>query len=180
MPYRGRLLVATPRLGDPNFERTVVLVLDDDEDGTLGVVLNRPSGTDVGEHLPAVAASAPDPDVFFVGGPVGDGALVCLAEGQPEHDGWSQLVGAVGVLDLGAYLEGDGPAPGRVRVFAGYAGWGPGQLDAEVVEGSWFVVEARPDDVFCHEPGRLWRSVLERQGGSLARVAWVPEDLSVN
>lgn len=181
----GRLLVALPVLVDPNFARTVVLVLAADaDDGAIGVVLNRPSQTDVGEPLPGWERLAASPGVVFVGGPVGATAAIGVARstGLGSGDGWSPVVGQLGTIDLGT--DPDEVASSGVidvvRVFSGYAGWGPGQLEEEIAEGAWLVVDAAPDDVLCADPDRLWRLVLRRQGGRVAWLANMPPDPRVN
>jgi putative transcriptional regulator len=178
----GRLLVATPALGDPNFERTVVLVLEHNDDGALGVVLNRPSSLPVGEVLPAWADVVGAPAVVFHGGPVGtDSALglVRLAQATSPlgvrvlHEEW-------GLIDLDTPVELAIPGLAAMRVFAGYAGWGEGQLDGEIEVGAWFVVDVLPSDVFSADPEALWPAVLRRQGPPLALVASFPPDPSLN
>lgn len=180
---RGRLLVANPRLPDPNFDRTVVLVLAHGDDGALGVVLNRPTDTGVAEALPGWEAAASPPAVVFSGGPVDPTTVVCLALRPPGEEGegsdWSPLEAAVGTLDM----ELGPPAVGGVhgvRMFAGYAGWGPGQLENEIEQGGWFVLDAAADDAVCADPDRLWRRVLRRQGTAMALVAAYPADPSMN
>jgi putative transcriptional regulator len=179
---RGRLLVATPTLYDPNFFRTVVLVLEHGDEGALGVVLNRPSETEVGESLPDWTSLASDPGVVFVGGPVSPDAAIGLARGgTADHtDGWAPLFGYLGTIDLGRPPLELPVAVQNLRVFAGYAGWSAGQLDGEVESGGWFVLDAAPDDVFTSAPGTLWASVLRRQGGRLAMFATAPPHPSLN
>lgn len=185
LPLAGRLLVALPVLVDPNFARTVVLVLaSDDEDGSIGVVLNRPTSTGVGEPLPGWERLAASPGVMFLGGPVGPTAAIGVARstGGAPADGWSPVAGQLGTVDLAAdpdVLASSG-AIDVVRVFSGYAGWGPGQLEDEIAEGAWLVVDAAPDDVLCAEPDRLWRLVLRRQGGRVAWLANMPPDPQLN
>jgi putative transcriptional regulator len=180
---KGRLLVANPALPDPNFHRTVVVMLEHGDGGAVGLVLNRPSETAVGEPLPRCELLAAEPPVVFVGGPVEPAAAICLAE-VDRADGvrWNPVIGAVGTLDLG---DGTGVADvmaqvHRLRVFAGYAGWGPGQVEDELEAGAWFVVDALAGDVLSDQPGRLWRTVLRRQGGWLASLSTFPDDPSVN
>jgi putative transcriptional regulator len=179
---RGRLLVATPTLYDPNFFRTVVLVLEHNDDGALGVVLNRPSETSVGESLPDWDPLAAEPGVVFVGGPVSPGAAIGLARaGSVDHtDGWAPLFGPMGTVDLGRPPPELSVEVQSLRVFAGYAGWSAGQLDGEVEAGGWFVLDAAPDDVFTSGPESLWASVLRRQGGRMAMFATAPPHPSVN
>ncbi|MFJ6868181.1 YqgE/AlgH family protein [Streptomyces termitum] len=195
----GRLLVATPALADPNFDRAVVLLLDHDDEGSLGVVLNRPTPVTVGDVLAAWAPLAGEPGVVFQGGPVSLDAALGLAvvpgeegpcarpgEGEPSPAagggplGWRRVFGAIGLVDLEAPPELLGPALSALRIFAGYAGWGPGQLEAEVAEGAWYVVESEPGDVSSPRPEELWRQVLRRQRGELALVATCPDDPSLN
>lgn len=178
----GRLLVATPALSDPHFDRAVVLVLDHDDDGSLGVVLNRPTEVDVGEVLEPWQGLADTPDVVFQGGPVAlDAALgVAVIPGSRGPLGWRRVHGAIGLVDLDAPPEVLAAELGSLRIFAGYAGWGPGQLEEELVEGAWYVVESEPGDVSTPEPKTLWRSVLRRQRNELAMVATYPDDVSLN
>ncbi|MFR9673876.1 YqgE/AlgH family protein [Streptomyces sp. TR06-5] len=186
----GRLLVASPVLSDPNFDRAVVLLLDHDEEGSLGVVLNRPTPVGVGDILDAWAALAGDPGVVFQGGPVSlDAALgvaVVPSGGGPAGDGaegplgWRRVHGAIGLVDLEAPPELLAAELGSLRIFAGYAGWGAGQLEDELAEGAWYVVESEPGDVSSPDPERLWRSVLRRQRSELAMVATYPDDASLN
>jgi putative transcriptional regulator len=177
---RGQLLVATPSLLDPNFARSVVLVLEHGADGALGIVLNRPTDAVVGDAVPAWADAAPPPAVVFLGGPVALDAAIALAAGRAEGTsaGFTELFGGIGTVDLGReereHID-------RVRVFAGHAGWGPGQLEGEIAEGSWFVVAASPlEDAFTGAPGELWSTVLRRQGGRVSWFANFPADRSSN
>ena len=183
----GRLLVATPLLGDPNFRRTVILVVEDDpEGGTLGVVLNRPTEVPVGQVLEPWTDLVTGPSVVFKGGPVSpDSALaLAMARGADEPLGWRSLDGSVmsrvGLVDLEAPPELLADGVTFFRVFAGYAGWGPGQLRAEIDEGAWYVLPGEPADAFINEPERLWPSVLRRQGGELALIATYPDDPALN
>jgi putative transcriptional regulator len=182
----GRLIVANPLLPDPNFDRTVVMLLAYGEDGALGVVLNRPSDTMVAAPLPRWEHLAASPPVVFVGGPVQHQAVICLARalGHPAAaippQGWSAVLPEVGTLDLDLDPEGLQASLSQVRVFAGYAGWTAGQLEAEIGAGAWWILNASPDDPFCDEPGDLWKKVLRRQGGSLALVAAYPDDPMLN
>ncbi len=178
---RGRLLVATPQLTDPNFSRTVVLIVEHDRDGAFGVVVNRPTDTKVADALGSWADVASTPAVVFRGGPVGlDQAIgLGMRDGATPGPGWAPLLGGLGCVDLGA---GPGaPTFQRLRVFVGSSGWGSGQLEREIEEGSWFVVDAEPEaDVFSALPARLWAEVLRRQPGRTAWFANAPEDLSAN
>jgi putative transcriptional regulator len=178
---RGRLLVATPSLTDPNFARTVILVLEHGDDGALGVVLNRPTDAELDRAVPGWSSVAAPPAVVYVGGPVAAGAAIALASGRGTGPGggFTALFGGIGTVDLGREEERE--HVDRIRVFAGYAGWAPGQLEAEIGEGSWFVVAASPlEDAFCRAPEHLWSGVLRRQGGRLSWFANFPVNASSN
>ncbi|HKE52846.1 MAG TPA: YqgE/AlgH family protein [Actinomycetes bacterium] len=240
----GRLLVATPLLVDPNFRRTVVLILDHDEDGSLGVVVNRPTTIDVASVLEQWAELTTAPGVVFQGGPVAlDSALGLAAitgadgrvpvekvNGVGSHDldgslgagpgtagdsasgpgsadagvtgnpadrepsdgeahnedeedeplGWRRVRGRIGLIDLDAPPQILAAEMSSLRIFAGYAGWGAGQLESEIDEGAWYVVDAELGDAFVAQPEDLWRAVLRRQPGELAFVATFPDDPSEN
>jgi putative transcriptional regulator len=184
----GRLLVATPLLGDPNFRRTVILIVEDEpEEGTLGVVLNRPTEVEVGQVLESWSDLVTGPSVVFKGGPVSPNSALALAlaRGEDEPLGWRSLDGSsltarIGLVDLEAPPELLADGITSLRVFAGYAGWGPGQLQAEIDEGAWYVLPGEPTDAFLAEPERLWQEVLRRQGGEFAIVATYPDDPMLN
>lgn len=179
---KGRLLVANPALPDPNFHRTVVLMLEHTGEGALGLVLNRPSDLAVAEPLPRWESLAAEPSVLFVGGPVEPGAAICLAEapGCEEGPEWRPLLGQLGTLDLETERDTVLTCIRRLRIFAGYAGWGPGQLESEIEAGAWFVVASETDDPLSDDPTGLWRAVLKRQGGWLAAVSAFPAAPSMN
>jgi putative transcriptional regulator len=183
----GDLLVAAPALVDPNFARSVVLVLDIDEDGALGVILNRPSTVPVGEILPGWSRLAQPPDVLFQGGPVatdsalGVGASTAYGlDPNTEPVGFRRLYDDVGIVDLDTPTEIAGPMLTRLRVFAGYAGWGEQQLRDEIASGSWYVVPSTGADLFGADPEGLWMRVLRRQPGELAWVSTRPLDPTLN
>jgi putative transcriptional regulator len=173
---RGRLLVATPDLRDPNFSRTVVLVLEHGAEGALGVVLNRPVDLLVDEVLPDWADRVSAPGCLFVGGPVSPSAAIGLGRGPDLPDA---LFDGLATVDL----ELDGaPTPdlSALRIFVGYAGWAAGQLDEELEAGGWLVLDLEPGDPFTADPSELWVHVLRRQGGRTAIFALAPEDPSTN
>jgi putative transcriptional regulator len=171
----GQLLVAGPALIDPNFRRTVVLVGDHGEEGAMGVVLNRPSETDVDEAVPPLADLEGVDDLVYVGGPVQPQAVVVLGDfSEPERAG-VLVLGSIGFLPGEVDRDEIGDLA-RARVFAGHAGWGPGQLEGELEEGSWIVEPARPDDVFTDTPDQLWSDVLRRKGGPFRVLALMPDD----
>ena len=178
----GRLLVATPPLVDPNFDRTVVFVLEHNQDGALGVVINRPSDEDslpgrLGDWLDR----SDEPRCLFSGGPVELDGLIGLGLGrQPGDARWSEIVPGVGTVDLAVEVH-EWPIPLRAfRMFRGYAGWGSGQLEGEVLANAWIITDVRTEDLFHSQPDTLWRSVLRRQSGSTAWLANFPRDISLN
>ena len=185
VPLPGRLLVAAPVLSDENFCRTVILLLDHDEEGSLGLVLNRPSHVPVGTVLPTWDGRTTGTDVLFTGGPVADDNALALGllpgpfDG-PEPDGFRRLAGPFGLVDLDHDPVDAMADLSAIRIYAGYAGWSAGQLEDEVAEGAWYVVDGGPNDVFSEEPESLWRQVLRRQPGELAFVATPSTDPSLN
>ena len=179
----GRLLVAAPMLTDPNFRRTVVLMLDHGDHGATGLVLNRPLQVEVAAVLPGWQSFLTDPAVLFQGGPVGlDSALGVV--GVPgdgiEPPGVRRVVGSLGLVDLDTPPETVAGGVTGVRIFAGHSGWESGQLEQELDEGAWFLVDGESRDAFTPRPGELWRDVLRRQRGALAYLSSYPEDPSSN
>jgi putative transcriptional regulator len=182
-PLAGMLLVATPALVDPNFADAVVLLLDVDDNGALGVVLNRPSGVPVNAVLEGWADVVAEPDVLFQGGPVGaDGALAVALLRDPEDVpvGFRAVNGRLGLVDLDAPVELLEGSLAGLRIFAGYAGWGAAQLDGEIEEGSWYVVPGESWDAFRDDTTDLWREVLRRQPGEMAWHSTRPADPELN
>ncbi|HEY6531234.1 MAG TPA: YqgE/AlgH family protein [Acidimicrobiales bacterium] len=197
-PLAGRLLVATPVIGDPNFHRSVVLLLEHGEGGTLGVVINRPTDVGLGDSLPGWAELAAVPGVVFVGGPVEQAGAIGLGRlaptAGPEHGDragiddsgpWSPILGTIGAVGPLATVDltgdpGDAHGIEVLRVFVGYAGWAPGQLDAEMAEDAWIVAEAQHADLWSADPEGLWGRVLRRQGGTASWLALHPLDPSAN
>ena len=175
--YTGKLLVATPKLTDPNFARTVILMIAHDDNGALGVVLNRPiTQAPLADHVPAWAGLAAPPGVVFLGGPVEPVRALGIGRigGGAECPGWTRLDGQTGLVDLTREPADIDVAVREVRVFTGYAGWSAGQLDGEVQEDAWFVISAEPEDAFTADPATLWTTVLRRQSGKLAMFAHFP------
>jgi putative transcriptional regulator len=177
---RGHLLVATPALVDPSFRRTVVLVTEHTEEGAMGVVLNRETPVAVAEAVPHLGELAGEGAVVYVGGPVQPEAVVALAEFVDPSSAAAIAFEAVGYVRADAEPESLEGAVARLRVFAGYAGWGGGQLDAELEESAWIVEPAHVEDVFCNTPGELWSAVLRRKGGPYAFLATMPPDPALN
>jgi putative transcriptional regulator len=176
---QGQLLVASPGLLDPNFRRTVVLVTEHTEDGAAGLVLNRPTESEVSEIVPALESLVDDGEPIFMGGPVQPNGVLVLGEFLDPDDAAVPLFGSLGFPSLD---EPDDVVPltTRRRIFAGYAGWGSGQLEDELAREDWILEEAQPDDAFTEAPQELWADVLRRKGGIYELVARMPEDPSVN
>lgn len=173
----GSLLVANGTLMDPNFRRTVVVITEHNEGGAMGLVLNRPAEVTVEDAAPALAGLVPTGSPVFVGGPVQPEAAIVLADFESFDLEGRIVVGSIGLL---AEFAQDAPGIKRARVFAGYAGWGPGQLEAETEEDAWIIEDALPDDIFTLEPERLWSQVLQRKGGDYRLLALMPLDPSLN
>ena len=181
----GTLLVAAPQLLDQNFRRTVVFVIHHREEGTLGVVLNRPSDVAVTDVLPQWGEHATDPQSLFVGGPVEQRTAICLTalRAGESVDALSGVVGVrgpIGLVDLDADPHSLVPSTRGMRFFAGYAGWDADQLAGEIERGDWLVVPALPDDVIAKPGAELWGRVLRRQGPPLAFLATHPGDVKLN
>jgi putative transcriptional regulator len=177
---RGQLLIAGPTLLDPNFWRTVVLMVEHTEEGALGLVLNRPSETTVGDAVPQLEELVNLEENLFIGGPVQPSSVIVLAEFEDPGDAALIAFDDIGVLAAEASLEDAGAGVRSGRAFVGHAGWGPGQLDAELERGDWILEPARREDAFTAEPRELWTEVLTRKGGSYALIARMPPDPSVN
>jgi len=178
----SRLLVATPLLTEPTFARTVILLLEHAEQGAFGLVLNRPESAAVLDVVPSVADLATDPGVLFSGGPVSPSTAIALGLATPgaEAEGWTPVLLPIVTVDLDHDPALLATSLRALRVFAGYAGWAPGQLEQEITEGAWYLVDALPGDVFLGDPDELWRVVLRRQGWPLAAVAACPLDPTMN
>lgn len=174
--HADRLLIAKPDLTDPNFSRTVVHLIEHDAEGALGVVLNRPMSVAVAEHFEALAAVVSYPPVFFEGGPVASNNVIAVGAAPGESPR---------LLDLDEMAKPGTVLPGQMRLFAGYAGWSAGQLEEELLSGSWVVADTHrddlgSDDVFGAHPADLWRTVLRRQPQPISRMAFYPDDLIAN
>jgi putative transcriptional regulator len=179
-PLSGQLLLASPTLADPNFARTVVLIGMHSDEGAVGVVLNRPSTVTIGEAVPLLDE---DPDALepvFVGGPVQPTSIVYLAEFLDPATAGLLVLGRIGFPGPDIGLQELSESTERRRLFVGFAGWGPGQLDDEIADGDWIEQMALPEDVFTQAPEDLWSRVLTRKGGSYALIARMPIDPSVN
>jgi len=166
-PTPGRLLLATPQMLEPTFHRTVILMLEHNMVGSLGVVLNRPTEVRIADALPGWATAVGEPEVLFAGGPVEPAGILGIGRG---------LDGEISPADLDR-----GPsAVGPVRLFQGYAGWGHGQLDYELTEDAWWVVDSNPEDLFAEDPSELWYQVLGRLPDDRSMLRHMPDDPSLN
>ena len=173
--------MATPPLADPNFDRTVIYMLEHTDDGAVGVVLNRPLGDPIPEQLQPWERLLSEPATLHYGGPVDTSALIALAQLSGDIDGaWSMVADGMGSIDLLLDPDEVATAVAALRVFQGYSGWGAQQLDEELGMGAWMVLSAEASDVFGPDPENLWREVLRRQGGRVAWLANAPDDLSAN
>jgi putative transcriptional regulator len=176
----GQLLLASPALQDPNFRRSVVLVSLHSAEGAMGVVLNRPSNVTVAEGVPQLERAVAAHEPIYVGGPVRPSSIVFLAEFMDPAPAGLLVIGRIGFPAPDADVDDLTEATARGRVFAGFAGWSEGQLDAEVEHGDWIAQSALPEDVFTDVPEELWSTVLTRKGGGYALIARMPTDPSVN
>ncbi len=174
---RGKLLISSPVLVDPNFRRTIVLISHHDEDGAMGLVLNRPTELKVGQMVPELSELPVADELIYLGGPVQSEAFVGLAEFSPDTDAVT-VIGRVGLVPADSMLS-DLPIE-RLRIFAGYAGWGAGQLEGEIDDESWIIVDAHPDDAFATDGDVLWRTIAHRKGGRYALIATMPFDPRLN
>jgi len=178
---RGKLILAAPALKDPNFDRTVILIAEHTEEGAMGLVLNRPSQASIAEAVPELTWVTDAEESVFVGGPVAPNGVIVLAE-------WEDPSRAVVLVedDLG-FVPGDAEdtdalaaAVRRARVYAGHAGWGPGQLEAEIDEEAWIVAPPLRDELFSDDADGLWSAVLRRMGREFALLSTMPPDPSLN
>ncbi len=176
---RGRLLISSGGLYDPNFRHTVVLIGEHNSDGALGIVLNRALNVTVEKTLPALSDLVPLGEPLFQGGPVQPASPVLLAEFKRPELADILVFGSVGFL-VGEVSPDVESSILRARVFGGYSGWGPGQLEAEMAADSWIIEPAREDDVFTDAPDLLWSRVLERKGSQYRRLSRMPYDPSMN
>ncbi len=177
---KGQLLLASPALFDPNFRRAVVLVTEHTDEGAAGLVLNRPSEATVGEAVPDLAALTGDDDQVYVGGPVQQEAVLVLAEFEDPGDAATLVRDDVGFVPADADFDELATSTRRARVYAGYAGWGAGQLEAELEEDSWLVEPADGLDLFAGVEQDLYAAVLRRKGGAYRVLALMPEDPRLN
>jgi putative transcriptional regulator len=175
---QGKLLVSSPALVDPNFRKTVVLIAHHDGDGAMGLVLSRPSDVPATDAVPSLEGLPGAEGPVFVGGPVQPEAFMVLAQFDDVTEAAAPIVGDLGFMPADA--EPDDLSIRRLRLFAGYSGWGAGQLEAELAESSWIVVDAVAEDAFAEDPDELWRNVLHRKGRLFALMENMPFDPGLN
>ena len=177
---RGKLIVAGPKLYDPNFHRTVVLICEHTDDGALGLIVNRPTPVEVGDAVPELGELLGPTDRLFAGGPVQPQSIVLLAELEDPPEEALMVTGDVGLVLQGVDLEDLAAMARRGRAFLGYAGWGPGQLEDELERDDWIVLDAEPNDAFADDAEAMWGRVLARNGGEYALLATMPPDPTLN
>ena len=175
---QGKLIVSSPSLIDPNFRKTVVLIAHHDEEGALGLVLSRPSDVAAADAVPVLDGLPGAQDPVFVGGPVQPEAFMVLAEFEDVDEAAAPIIDGLGFVPADA--EPGDLAIKRLRLFAGYSGWGSGQLEDELAEDSWIVVDAAAEDAFANDPDVLWRTVLQRKGGAFSLMENMPFDPGLN
>jgi len=177
---RGKLIVAGPKLYDPNFHRTVVLICEHTDDGALGLIVNRPTPVEVGDAVPELGELLGPTDRLFAGGPVQPQSIVLLAELEDPPEEALMVTGDVGLVLQGVDLEDLAAMARRGRAFLGYAGWGPGQLEDELAEEAWIIEPPTREEIFTLDPTDLWAAVLRRKGHRYALLATMPPDPSLN
>jgi putative transcriptional regulator len=178
---RGCLLLASPTLLEPTFHRTVILIAEHGEDGAMGLVLNRPATSTIADAVPDLATLADPQEPVWVGGPVAEDSVIVLAEFDEPDAAGVLLDGDLGFVGSATEdLRTLAGAVRRARVFAGHAGWGPGQLEDELEADSWIVEPPRREEIFSEDPGALWASILRRKGREYALLSTMPPDPSLN
>jgi len=175
---QGKLLVSSPALIDPNFRKTVVLIAHHDDEGAMGLVLSRPSDVPAVEAVPLLGGMPGATDPVFVGGPVQPEAFMVLAEFDDVALAAAPIIDGLGFMPADA--EPEELSILRLRLFAGYTGWSGGQLEEELAEDSWIVVDAETDDAFADDPDELWRTVVHRKGGAFELMENMPYDPGLN
>jgi putative transcriptional regulator len=181
----GTLLLANTDLLEPTFRRSVIYIVEHNDGGTLGVVLNRPSETAVYNVLPQWAKLAAKPKTMFVGGPVKRDSALCLATLRVGTDlgavtGLRHVQGRIAMVDLDADPDDVAPVVEGLRIYAGYSGWTIGQLEGEIERDDWIVLSALPSDVLVEPRVDLWGRILRRQPMPISMLATHPIDVSRN
>jgi putative transcriptional regulator len=174
--FAGQFLVATPIISEPPFARTVVLLLEHDDSGAIGLVLNSPTGLRVEDHIPGIADHVSEPRRIFLGGPVSSETAVSLGKGRGIEFLRPSALPAIGIVDIEQHLE----HVSELRIFAGYSGWDPDQLDAEMDEGAWWVLYPDLDEIFASNTDGMWERTVARGSGTVPLHATYPDDPSDN
>jgi len=172
----GQFLVATPIIHSPPFARSVVFLLEHDESGAIGVVINSPTNLLVEDHLPGLDEFLSDPPHVFLGGPVSTDTAIALGQGSGIEFVRPSGLPAIGIVDV----EHPAPELDSLRIFAGYAGWDPDQLEAELAEGAWWVLFPEVSDIFTSEIDGMWERTVERGPGTIPFYVTYPSDPSTN
>ena len=178
----GKLLVASPLIEEATFRRTVVFLCAHGPNGAFGLVINRPTAAPVANHLASWLDVVSSPSVLFQGGPVEASRAFGLGEKRPgaEFGGWMDVGAGIGLIDLAQDVGEAAAGLLGLRIFHGYAGWAAEQLEGEIANDGWFVVDSRVSDLFQPDPSALWREVLRRQSGRAALFANFPASPNVN
>jgi putative transcriptional regulator len=177
---KGEFLVAMPILVDQNFRQTVVLLCDHNAEGSVGLVLNRPTDVEVSALLndfPALSATGR----VYAGGPVGRNAMLILGRSNTVHEGHGILKDVFLAKDVQVFKDSGSMNTDReIRCYLGYAGWAPGQLEAEMKSGAWCLMTGDSRMIFDADPTLLWQDMMRRLGDDWAVYASMPPDLSMN
>jgi putative transcriptional regulator len=167
----GIFLVASPALADPNFRRSVVLVTQMADGGSVGFIINRPGPRSLAQILPENEVLKRYTEPLYFGGPVQAAGLFAAFRAKQNPPGALRVLADVSIaLDPAVVEKLLHAPPGRVRFFNGYAGWAPGQLALELERGGWYVLNADADSVFHKETGTLWEELLARARAVTARL----------
>jgi putative transcriptional regulator len=172
----GQFLVATPIIAAPPFARSVVLMLEHDDSGAIGLMLNSPTDLLVSEHLPEIDGRLSAPPHVFLGGPVSSDTAITLGRGHGVEFLRPSALPGIGIVDIETGTD----SLETLRVFAGYAGWDPTQLEAEIEEGAWWVLFPDLDEIFTSDIEGMWERTVERGPGTLPLYTTYPNDPSTN
>lgn len=177
---KGQILIAMPTLADPNFRQTVVLVCEHGMEGTLGLILNRPTELEVSALLSEVP-DLPGPKRVYTGGPVGKDGMLVLCRSRFNPNGHAILNDISLAKDLQVLKDPELLGPGgQIRCYLGYAGWGPGQLETELKAGAWHTIPGNSEIVFNADPSSVWQETMRKMGGEWSIYATMPPDPSQN
>lgn len=177
---KGKLLIAMPQLDDPNFRQTVVLICEHGDEGSLGVIMNRPTEITVStliDDFPSVSGT----DCVYAGGPIAKNGMLILCRGDQDYENHSVVDGVFVAKNIDALrVPGVLGPDGEVRCYLGYGGWGPGQLEAEIQSGAWSMISSDSTLIFDADPTVLWPQMMRRLGSNWAFYASMPPDPNLN